>query len=112
MTPDETLAAAQALYKRNLITDPVTDERRLAQFMFEEAASLIGSYKAVSGRSEFDPEYEAPCWTRDIEGIHMGIMPRAMPAAALFGFSMSDAETRVYSLVHARFLSLFIQPGA
>ena len=112
MTPDETLAAAQGLYKRNLITDPVTKERRLAQFMFEEAASLINSYKFVSGRGEYDPEYEAPCWTRDLESIEMGIMPRGMPAAALFGFSPSEAETRIYGLVHARFLSLFIRPGA
>jgi DNA topoisomerase IA len=112
MTPSETLAAAQGLYKRNLITDPSTEERRLAQFMFEDAASIINSYKFVSGSGAYDPEYEAPCWTRDIEGIHMGIMPRGMPAAALFGFSMSEAETRIYGLVHARFLSLFVRPAA
>lgn len=112
MLPDKTLAAAQGLYKRNLITNPITEERRLAQFMFEEAASLINSYKFVSGRSEYDAEYEAPCWTRDLEGIDMGIMPRGMPAAALFGFCMSEAESCIYGLVHARFLSLFIRPGA
>lgn len=111
MTPYQTLAAAQGLYERNLISCPKTEERRLAEYMFEESANIIHSYNQVSGRREHDPEYQAPCWARDVDA-RMGILVRAVPAAALFDVSMSEAETRIYRLVHARFLSLFIRPGA
>lgn len=111
MTPAETLAAAQRLYERNLITYPVTEERRLASYMFEEASSIISSYRQASGSREHDPEYQAPCWESDVQ-LHMGILVRGVAAAALFGVSMSEAETRVYRLVHARFLSLFVRPAA
>ena len=113
MTPAETLAAAQALYERNLISYPHTAKRHLPEFMFDEAASIIRSYQLVTGNRQYDPEYQAPCWTRHVDDIHaVGIFLRAMPSAALFGVSMSDAETRIYGLVHARFLSLFVRPGA
>jgi DNA topoisomerase IA len=112
MTPAQTLAAAQQLYARNLITCPNTEERRLPEYMFEEAASIIGSHNHVSGSREHDPEYQAPCWVRHVLDAEMGIMLRAMPAAALFGVAMSEPETRIYSLVHARFLSLFQRPSA
>lgn len=113
MTPAETRAAAQVLYERNLISYPHTAERHLPEFMFEEAASIIRSYQLVTGNRQYDPEYQAPCWTRDVDDIHaVGIFLRAMPSAALFGVHMSDAETRVYGLLHARFLSLFVRPVA
>jgi DNA topoisomerase IA len=109
----ETLAAAQALYERNLISYPHTAKRHLPEFMFDEAASIIRSYQMVTGNRQYDPEYQAPCWTRHVDDIHaVGIFLRAMPSAALFGVHMSDAETRVYGLVHARFLSLFVRPVA
>ena len=113
MTPAETLAAAQVLYERNLISYPDTAKRHLPEFMFDEAASIIRGYQLVTGSRQYDPEYQPPCWTRHVDDIHaVGIFLRAMPSAALFGVSMSDAETRIYGLVHARFLSLFIRPGA
>lgn len=113
MTPAQTLAAAQSLYERNLISYPHTRERRLPEFMFEEAANIIRGYKLVSGSREHDPDYQAPCWERHVDDIHaVGIFLRAVPAAALFGVRMSEAETRIYSLVHARFLSLFVRPTA
>lgn len=111
MSPAETLAAAQRLYERNLITYPMTEERRLASYMFEEASSIIVSYRMASGSREHDPEYQAPCWEDDLQ-LHMGIMVRGVAAAALFGVSLSEAETRVYRLVHSRFLSLFVRPAA
>jgi len=113
MTPAETLAAAQWLYERNLISYPNTAERHLPEFMFEEAASIIRSYQLVTGNLQYDPEYQAPCWTRHVDDIHaVGIFLRAMPSAALFGVSLSENETRIYGLVHARFLSLFVRPAA
>lgn len=107
MTRRQTLAAAQALYERGLITYPLVEERELPENMFDEAARIVRDYKMVTRSREFDPGFKGPVWVPEVPGAHHAIMLTTISAAAVFGVNLSDHESHVYGLVHERHMNLF-----
>lgn len=111
MSGRETLAAAVALYEKGLISYPYVDDRWLPESQFEATAELVRNFQQVSGCREYDPAFQGSVWFSETQGAHTGITLTSISAAAVFGLILPEPESRIYSLVHERILSLFKRPA-
>lgn len=107
MTRSQTLAAAQGLYERGLISYPLVEERQLDERGFDEAARIVSDFKLVSGSREHDCTFKGPVWVPEVHGAHTGITLTTISAAAVFGISLPEAESNIYGVIHERILNLF-----
>lgn len=108
LTPRQTLEIAMSLYERGLISYPRVEACELRLVQFSEVSLIVKGYRLASGRQEYDPDYRAPCWVENLQREHHGIVPTNVAAGSIFGVSLSEDETRIYGLVHARLLNLFL----
>lgn len=118
ISPDETLAAAQALYEKKLTTYPRSDARVLTTAVAGEIYKNIGGLRNYAPVAEFakrimDEKLYAGIaksqYTDDSKVTdHYAIIPTGQLSALN---SLSDIQKRVFELIARRFLSIFYPPA-
>ncbi len=119
ISPDMTLSIVQELYEKKLVTYPRTDARVLSSAVAKE---IVKNLKGVAGIPEFkgpaedilsEGKYKNIGKTRytDDKKItdHYAIIPTGQGTGALNG--LSDIARKVYDLITARFLCIFMEPA-
>ncbi len=115
ISPDETLAAAQELYEKKLVTYPRTDARVLSTAVAKEISKNIGGLRNIPGMRPFAEEilenksYQSILKTRYVNDKqitdHYAIIPTGQGMGALK--TLNDRVMHVYEVIVRRFLAIF-----
>ncbi|MBP5153615.1 MAG: type IA DNA topoisomerase [Lachnospiraceae bacterium] len=119
ISPDETLAAAQRLYEKKLLTYPRTDARVLSSAIAKEIRSNIEGVGKIADVAAFAAEILENGWQETIGKTkytndklitdHYAIIPTGQGLPELSKLSATDRK--VYELVVRRFLAIFYPPA-
>lgn len=119
ISPDETLAIAQELYEKKLVTYPRTDARVLSTAVAKEIHKNIGGFSQLSQFAPFSKEilsgdaYKNIAKTRYVNDKqitdHYAIIPTGQGFSALSGLSV--IAKRVFVAIVKRFLCIFYPPA-
>ncbi|MBR2259458.1 MAG: type IA DNA topoisomerase [Blautia sp.] len=119
ISPDQTLAIAQDLYEKKLVTYPRTDARVLSSAVAKEISRNISGLKSYEICAEAASEaLELGAWktisktryTNDKQITdHYAIIPTGQGFKALNG--LSQTAQQVYEVIVRRFLSIFYPPA-
>lgn len=110
MAPDDVRRIASKLYEKAAISYPLTNSGLLWDRDLQYVEDLLGAlskwYPELGKLAErVDPKYVSPAWVDEHEvKVHCGIRPQLYASRP----GMSEKESKVFQLIAARFMALFI----
>lgn len=118
ITPDETLAIAQELYEKKLVTYPRTDARVLSSAVAKEIHKNIVGLRKITGLTGFVDEvlnkksYQTVAKSRYVNDSqitdHYAIIPTGQTGAVS---ALQGTKIKVYEVIVRRFLAIFFPPA-
>lgn len=105
-TADKTLALAQELYLKKLISYPRTDSEHLSSDMFNMVSNLFNRFKNIKKDFHFDQEKLSLKNSKVFDDSKVSDHHAIIPTSEAVN-SLSEEEKKLYSLILLRFLASF-----
>ena len=102
---DKTLALAQSLYEKKLITYPRTDSPLLPESDLNKYYTMIGKLASEGEKKLIPSDNRKPPCVRDSDSAHTALIPTGgLPQ------NLPEDEAKLYELIRSRFITAFMFP--